>query len=334
MQGTQRGVFRGPGTPLKHGLTYALVGAHRMEVDRELTTGHLREFEQRFVRGELADYPLFMAGDLVEGALPFTHTPELLTYERFLGRKQQGRCTGYYAVEKAAGVAQIDGRAPYGFKYLMADMAVSVAGTLGIVDAVAINLVTAHDTQGTTTDYRRKVRRQPEVLLNTGRIIWGVRKRLRDIAERGLVAEMTGVPLDAPMIADYRVHRNGVTLRLVKGDGSGHAAGGLWVPWAALVRAGQPAQRLTVEEARETHVIDDDTRVITFPQVRVTLDLKRMLSSASDNEGRDPRDAVRLKDPVDLAPLSRLWLFGTRATRDAVLLSRVHYCHTTGCESA
>lgn len=65
---TPRGLFRGPGARLKHGLTYAPTPAHRLAID-EYLNGYLAQYEERYRRGEIEDHPLFPSGQLRDGRI-------------------------------------------------------------------------------------------------------------------------------------------------------------------------------------------------------------------------------------------------------------------------
>ena len=263
---TPRGVFRGPGTRLKHGLVYAPTPAHRVKID-EYLDGYLSQYEAKYQRREIADYPLFVSGDLgefIDGKVaPFRENVRPWGYRQFLGNPAEG--TGYYAIEAAAGVKHVPGRGPYALKYTAADLAPLAAGKLGIGDAVAVNLATAHDTPGTAPQYRRKVRSQPGVLVTVGKIIWEIRKDLREAAAAGVDTARWGLNLDEERIRRFRVRPGGIAIQTLAGDE-------LWVPWIALTTCGgqEPAavHELAALQGRWSprHVtLDDEARELHLP---------------------------------------------------------------------
>jgi hypothetical protein len=213
----------------------------------------------------------------------------------FLGRRAQDgrRAYGYYGIEACTGVREMLGRGPHGLKYRIADLTPIIAGQLGMADAVAINLATAHDTPGTATAYRQRVRRNPAMLVQVGRIVWGVRKALREAADAQFTAELTGLPTEGESIAAYRVQADGVLIRLHAADATAPARG-VWVPWAALEAAGERGvHRLLIEEARSMHEVDDDARELRFTGVGVVCRLDTMLARAYRNRAtEDSADAI------------------------------------------
>lgn len=283
------GEFRGPSANLKHGLAYALTPAHRNRVEAYLR-GYLAEYEARYQAREILDYPLFPAAAPIDGVIPFQRAPRAWSYRQFLGEPTQD--TGFYAIERAAGVNNIPGRGPYGLKYLIADLAPTIAGTLGVVDAVAINFVTAHDTPGTAPVYRLEPREQNPILLNVGKITWGILKHLRQKGHEGKVRSLVGdSTVDGERIGGYQVRPDGVMLRLVSG-------GGLWVPWIALRKAGESAKGVDLliahREPRESHDLDDDARSITFltTAAPVVLRVGVLHDRAAQNIEFSPDDAT------------------------------------------
>lgn len=269
---TPSGVFRGPGTELKHGLVYAFTPAHYFWVKQHLR-GYLSEYEARYQKGEIADYPLFPSGDLVDGKAPFRRDVRPWGYRQFLG--SPNAATGYYAIEKAAGVESRPGRGPYALKYTIADLAPLVAGTLGVGDQVAINLVTGHDTPGTATQYRKQVREQPEMLVTVGKLIWEVRKFLSEAARRD-AEELPDVAPSHERIDDFAVKEGGIFIKTLGGES-------IWVPWEVLITEGgqhrQKVERLAASPAlwnRHYIDIDDDARGLRFRD-GVTLKLEPLL---------------------------------------------------------
>jgi hypothetical protein len=290
--GTPAGLFQGMGAGLKKGLVYAPTPAHRLKINRYLN-GYLRELEAQYVHGDpTTDYPLFPAGSLVNGVIPWTgHMPTPLPYRQFIGDAAAG--TGYYAIERAAGVKHEVNRGAYGLKYTVADVVPMVAGKLGIADAAAINLATGHDTPGTATQYRKNVREQPAVLYSVGRLIWGVRGHLRQASR---MQWPTGLTIaEEQRIADYRVDSAGVLLRLDSGDR-------VWVPWTALRLAGENAAIVDllgeVDERRgpDEVEIDEDAQELRFYEGRVILRASTMYMRALENDSeKNPEDATLLK---------------------------------------
>jgi hypothetical protein len=290
MAGTPRGRFRGPGTELKHGLTYGPAPAHRLMIDRHLRQGYLREYEERYQRREIADYPLFPSGYLTEGVAVYRADVKPWGYRQFLGDPATG--TGYYAIERAAGVRNKSGRGPYALKYTIADLAPIVAGRLHIGDAVAVNLVTGHDTPGTATQYRAKVRGNPSVLVTVGRIIWAIRQDLTEAAFETVVESEVG---GGESMTDYSVNYDGISITTLSGKR-------LWVPWSALTLAGQDrdAVRILAETRGNFPIkIDDDARILLFPELRVVVDLDLLIRRATENVEGHTHDAVLLESPED-----------------------------------
>lgn len=273
---TPRGLFRGPGTRLKHGLAYAPTPAHRLAID-EYLNGYLAQYEERYRRGEIDDYPLFPSGQLRDGRIAeFRADVRPWGYRQFLGDPAHG--TGYYAIESGARVRNVPGRGPYGLKYAIADLVPLVAGRLGIGDNVAVNLATAHDTPGTAPQYRKKVRSQPGVLVMVGKLIWNVRKDLREAAELGVEESRWGIAPEAEHIARYQVGPLGVTIQTALEEY-------LWVPWAALSGVGKQdplgVDKLIKDpELAYRSEVDDDAREIRFPRAGVALVLDVMLVRA------------------------------------------------------
>jgi hypothetical protein len=279
------GIFRGKGTALKHGLTYAPTPAHRAKFEEFLSDGYLREYEALYKRGEIEDYPLFPDGDLDHGIALHRSDVRPWAYRRFLGSATEA--TGFYAIEKAAGVKNLPGRGPYGLKYTIADLAPLVAGRLGIADSVVINLVTAHDTPGTATKYRREVRNQPSILRQVGRIIWTLREDFMTMA-LDVAAESEGFANDEACIVHHSVLDTGVRLRSLRGEV-------VWVPWNALRADGQSDVGVSILTSRGMHWespdLDEDARELRFPLAGVSISLERMLARARRNDTGDPDDA-------------------------------------------
>lgn len=190
-----------------------------------------------------------------------------------------------------ADVTNIPKRGPYGLKYTVADLTPFIAGKLGIADAVAINLATAHDTPGTAPQYRRNARTQASVLLLVGRIVWGVRKEFRTLAAQGFVRSAVGFEPEGERIAAYQIGGEGITLRLVSG-------GGLWVPWNALELAGvvKALNSRVISAMHEHHEVDDEARELRFPPAGIVLKVDMMLDRAKKNEANDRNDIVLLTD--------------------------------------
>lgn len=290
--GTVRGIFRGPGTDLKHGLTYAPMPAHWMEIETILTEGYLRHLEAAYQAKRIRDYPLYPS-ILVNGVAPVRPDLRPWGYRQFLGNPHDG--TGYYALERAAGVETREGRGPYAFKYMIADLAPSLASQLGIADAAVVNLVTAHDTPGTTRIYRQSLRDQAEILTAVGRIIWSVRKTLRDHAMLAR-AEALGIQVGGDHIRKYSIEPDGARIITLKGAV-------LWVPWVALGDGeGDPdaiEQLINSRGLFEPATVDDDAKNLEFPALRIKLNLDHMLLRAARNRARDP-DNPALNDLKDV----------------------------------
>ena len=283
------GVFRGPGTSLKHGLVYAPTPAHRAEIEEFLSDGYLREYEALYLSGKIDDYPLFPGGALDERMVaPFRADVRPWGYRQFLGNT--AGTTGYYAIERAAGVTNVPGRGPYAFKYTIADLAPLVAGRLGIADPVVINLVTAHDTPGMATRYRQAVRFQPGILRQVGRIIWAIRQDFASVAMEASAAS-DGIVEGGECIVRYRVRQDGVCLSSMRGET-------VWVPWNALRLDGQDdveVQILMSQGMSQDYAeLDEDARELCFPRARVVVNLERMLARARRND--DSEDDAQLRD--------------------------------------
>ena len=283
------GIFRGPGTSLKHGLVYAPTAAHRAEIEGFLTDGYLQEYEARLRAGEIRDYPLFPGGSLNKRMIaPFRSDVRPWSYRQFLGNT--AGTTGFYAIERAAGVTNVSGRGPYGLKYTIADLAPVVAGRLGIADPVVINLVTAHDTPGMATRYRRAVRMQPGILRQVGLIIFEIREDFASVATEASAAS-DGIVEGGDCIVRYRVRDDGVCLSSMRGET-------VWVPWNALRLDGQDdveVQILMSQGMSQDYAkLDAHARELRFPRARVVVNLERMLARARRND--DSEDDAQLRN--------------------------------------
>lgn len=282
--GTVRGRFYQKGTELKHGLAYAPTPAHRLAIDEHLNEGYLREYERRFRSGAIKDYPLFPGGRLVDRVAPFREKVRPWSYRSFLGDPHDR--TGFYQIEGAAGVAPDPGRGPYALKYTIADLAPIVAGRLGIRDAAAVNLVTGHDTPGTATLYRQDLRSQPAVLIAVGRIIWAIRREFMELAQAKDIGSEIGA---GQVITRFRVQDEGVAITT-------HSGKHVWVPWAALVAAGQDADAVRIlAETGGTYTeaeVDEQAKSIHFVGLGVRVDIDTMVQRAIKNVEHQEYDAV------------------------------------------
>lgn len=107
-------LLRIPGAGRKPGAKIALTQTQDDTLrDAIGASGHLADLEEAYRGGEISDYPLFPAGELVKGRIAWD------------GKTLMNRRTAlaqFYAVEKAAGVEPIDGRGWYGLRRGFSDL--------------------------------------------------------------------------------------------------------------------------------------------------------------------------------------------------------------------
>lgn len=270
------GVFKGPGTRNKHGLVYAFVPAHRARVDGYLN-GYLAEFEAAYREGRIRDYPLFPAGALVGGIIPFSPGARAIGYRQFLGFPaaaiKRPKPSGYYILEQVAKVPNQRGRGPYALKYTIANLVPQAAVQAGIGDQVVMNLATAHDTPGTATLYRSKVRRDPAVLLGVGKVLWEVRKLLTEAADPASSASVTRQASAADRVSTFRTGFEGISILL----GSGEE---LFVPWEAVKKASHDLPPRGILGWAEGLDLDDDATHLRHLGYNISIDVPALARQA------------------------------------------------------
>ena len=112
------GRLRIRGRGRKKGATIFLDATMRQLIDRLMSVGYLQPLEAARRDGRIRDYPLFPGGRIGYGFDPKRNLRPLT---------KSGARTLFLAVEKAAGVQHVRGRAWYGFRRLAADLAEEIA---------------------------------------------------------------------------------------------------------------------------------------------------------------------------------------------------------------
>lgn len=127
-----------PSRGKKRGAVIAMTPAERAVLDTALAIGYLRELEAAFVRGEIADYPLFPSGQLPGGRVlrrgvpsdpdkpPSWRAPDVPTasVDRHATATTVARKTiadWFDAAELKAGVKKMSGRGAYGVRRAFVD---------------------------------------------------------------------------------------------------------------------------------------------------------------------------------------------------------------------
>lgn len=289
--GAIRGVFRTPGVGKKKGLVYAFTPAHRVEVNRYLRGGFLREFEEQYRKGKIRDYPLFPAGTVIDGVIPFRLDAHPIDYRQLLGERPEAvrdekRVVGFYRVEAAVNIPHVELRGFYGIKRGLADLVPIAAKELGIGDPAALNLATGHDTPGTSSKYRTKARENILLLSEVGKIVWKMRELLRTRFLMEDVAQDLDLSPVNHQVEYFETTRSGITVEIPDRRV-------LFVPWTAVEQFVPPERR--AETARAiTHMMHGEGSgqitvghsgdTICLPRWKIDLSVAKMIERANRNE--------------------------------------------------
>lgn len=123
---TDYGQFTVQGRGLKLAPVVDLTRGQRLEVERALTVGYLRRLEAAYQAGEIPDYPLFPGRELV-GAAKGDPVATMPMHTRKPLSTRRARVL-FHALEEAAGITPVPGRAFYGARRRTVDEATTGLG--------------------------------------------------------------------------------------------------------------------------------------------------------------------------------------------------------------
>lgn len=119
------------GAGKKKGAHVHLDPEQRAALDYELNLGYLRECEAAYREGRIKDYSLFPQGRTRRGAIPVRKN------DRYLRAVGKSTMNGWFkALEEAAGVPHVDGRAWYGVRRITTDLAPTYTKDTRVLDAM------------------------------------------------------------------------------------------------------------------------------------------------------------------------------------------------------